>query len=138
MSNQLHLTRKVGTSLIVSGVLALSACGSSSENANSNEWSEKRTCETVNTISDDISQTNANFVNGELDMGEAFGELVTIQTRIRIVQDSVPEGDLKAAVDRWASSRQRIFDDTGENAQLTTENETENDAAADALEKMCK
>ncbi len=70
-------------------------------------------------------------------MSEAFDELFTIQTRIRIVQDSVPEGDLKVAINRWALSRQRIFDDMGDNAQLTEENETENDAAADALKKMC-
>ncbi len=135
MSNQLCLTRKVGASLII--ILVLSACGSSSESANSKEWTEKQTCETVNTISADISQTNTDFVNGELDMSEAFDELFTIQTRIRIVQESVPEGDLKVAINRWALSRQRIFDDMGDNAQLTEENETENDAAADALKKMC-
>ncbi len=135
MSNQLCLTRKVGASLII--ILVLSACGSSSESANSKEWTEKQTCETVNTISADISQTNTDFVNGELDMSDAFDELFTIQTRIRIVQESVPEGDLKVAINRWALSRQRIFDDMGDNAQLTEENETENDAAADALKKMC-
>ncbi len=137
MSDQLCFTRKLGASIFVSGVLALSACGSSSESADSKEWTEKQTCETVNTISADISQTNTDFVNGELDMSEAFDELITIQTRIRIVQDSVPEGDLKVAINRWALSRQRIFDDMGDNAQLTEENKTENDAAADALEKMC-
>ncbi len=68
MSDQLCFTRKLGASIFVSGVLALSACGSSSESANSKEWTEKQTCETVNTISADISQTNTDFVNGELDM----------------------------------------------------------------------
>jgi hypothetical protein len=92
----------------------------------------------VNTIRNDIEQNKIDLANGELDFGEALVEFGMIQARIEIVQESAPEGDLKVAVDRWASSRQRIFDDTGENAQLTEENETENDAAADALDKMCK
>jgi hypothetical protein len=92
----------------------------------------------VGTISDDISQASSDFVNGKVDFGESLVAIAMIQTRIEIVQDSVPEGDLKTAVDRWASSRQRIFDDTGENAQLMTENKTENEAAFIALDKMCK
>ncbi len=135
MSNQLSLTRKVGASLIV--ILALSACGSSNENADSKDRSDDQTCKTVNTIRNDIEQNKIDLANGELDFGEAIVEFGMIQTRIEIVQESAPEGDLKIAIDRWASSRQRIFDDTGENVQLTKENETENEAAADALDKMC-
>jgi hypothetical protein len=136
MSKQNCLTSKVGASLIV--IFALSACGSSSNGADSKNRSDDQTCETVNTIRNDIEQNKIDLANGELDFGEALVEFGTIQARIEIVQESAPEGDLKVAVDRWASSRQRIFDDTGENAQLTEENETENDAAADALDKMCK
>ncbi len=138
MSKQIRLIHKISMSLVIGSALIFGACGSSSNSADSNEWSEKQTCKTVNTITDDISQANSDFVNGKFDFGESLVVIAMIQSRIEIVQESVPEGDLKAAIDRWALSRQRIIDDTGENAQLTTDNETENEAAADALDKMCE
>ncbi len=137
MSNQIRLIHKINMSLIVVGSLIFGACGSSSDSADSKEWSEKQTCETVNTIRNDISQASSDFVNGKVDFGESLVSIAMIQTRIEIVQDSAPEGDLKAAIDRWALSRQRIIDNTSENAQLTEENDVENKAAADALDKMC-
>ncbi len=137
MSKQVRLTHKIVISIFFSGILTLSACGSSSEDTDSKTQSEKQTCETVKTIRADIEQTKIDVANGELDLGEAVVEIAMIQARIELVQESAPEGELKETIDRWAVSRQQIMD------SLDDENEVdqlkpENDAAADALDKLCE
>ncbi len=125
--------RKISMAFVVSGVLIFSACGSSSED-DSKEWSEKNTCEIVDTIRNDIRQTQLDVANGKLDLPKGMIELAMIQTRIELVQRSAPEGDLKASIDRWAASRQGVSDNPSKEAQLLAEN----DAAVKALEKKCE
>ncbi len=133
MSKQIDLIRKISLSLIV--ILTFSACGSStSEKIDAKDRSEEQSCDTVRAIRNDIEQAKIDMVNGDLDMGEAMLEFGMIRTRIEFLQESVPEGDLKEAIDRWALSRQMMSEGEGDETQM----KEENDAAVIALEKMCE
>ncbi len=90
----------------------------------------------MGTIRNDIEQLPLDFANGKVDFGEAVVEMATIQTRIALVQDSAPDGDLKTAIDRWALSRQRIMDNFGNESEMDRL-KPENNAASDALDERC-
>ncbi len=135
----MKLINKIKMFFIIIGILIFSACGSTNENADQGKWSEKKTCETVSTIRDDIRQNQLDVVNGKKSLNESLAEIGMIQVRIELVQQFAPDGNLKEAIDRWSLSRQRIIDAIGDDDQKQNDRlMIENEAAVEALDKFCK
>ncbi len=135
----MKLINKINVFFIIIGILIFSACGSTNESSDQGKWSEKKTCETVSTIRDDIRQNQLDVVNGKKNLSESLAEIGMIQVRIELVQQFAPDGDLKEAVTRWGLSRQRIIDAIGDNDQNQSNRlMIENEAAVEALDKVCK
>lgn len=127
----------IGAFFALGIVLGLSACGSKNKSDDPNKWSEKQTCELVVSIRDDIRKIQVDVAEGKMDIGKGIVEVAMIQTRIGLVQQGAPEGDLKVAIDRWALSRQRIIDNPTAEGTLGAQLTDENEEAFTALDKKC-
>lgn len=135
----MKLINKSNMLFIIIGILIFSACGSKNESADQEKWSEKKTCETVSTIRDDIRKNQLDVANGKKSLNESLAEIGIIQVRIELVQQFAPDGNLKEAVNRWGLSRQRVIDAIGDDDQNQSSRlMIENEAAVEALDKVCK